>query len=105
MSFNVEEKLAYMSANVFPVKIVKRLVRLVVSEEGGIFPCCGVQYALPNPNKDYEPLMRMGSIQNMPHLVKQQAFCDGCKCVRCYYSEYNQLLRLLLTRVNYLNFV
>jgi hypothetical protein len=81
------------------------LLKPVIGADGGLWPCCGVQYSLPNPSRDYEPTMKMGNIADLPRLIRKQEFFDGSNCVRCYYSEYNNLLKLLLSDVEHLNFV
>ena len=81
------------------------LLKPVVDAGGWILPCCGVQYALRNPSRDYEPSMRMGHITNFEDLVYEQKFFDGSRCVKCYYSNYNLVLGTLLKGLRHMNFV
>lgn len=66
---------------------------------------CGCQYSLPNPSRNYEPLMRMGDVSSFRQLIEEQRFFNGSICNRCYYKEYNDILHLLLTEIKHLNFV
>jgi organic radical activating enzyme len=80
------------------------LLKPVVSAEGKLFGCCGVQYALEKPSKDYEKTMCMGSWRDLPKLIEQQKFFNGSKCYRCYYSEY-QILGDILKSLEHTKFV
>jgi len=81
------------------------LLKPVIGADGGIYACCGNQYSLANPTRDYEPTTRMGMVDDLPELIEKQRFFNGSICVRCYYGEYNNLLKLLLADVKHLNFV
>jgi organic radical activating enzyme len=81
------------------------LLKPVISAEGKLFPCCGVQYALENPSLDYEKTMCMGSIKDLPSLIDKQKYFDGSNCVRCYYSDYNYLLGALMSNLRHVKFV
>lgn len=81
------------------------LLKPVVGADGGIWPCCGTQYALANPSLDYEKTMRMGDWFSLPDLIKEQKFFDGSSCVRCYYDEYNQVLGAILGKTEHVRFV
>jgi organic radical activating enzyme len=80
------------------------LLKPVVSAEGKLFACCGSQYSLKVPTKDYEQTMSMGSWRDLPKLIEQQKFFDGSKCYRCYYSEY-QILGDVLKPLEHTRFV
>lgn len=81
------------------------LLKPVVGADGFIYPCCGAQYALANPSRDYEMLMRMGGIEDLPRLIKGQHFFNGSTCLKCYYSQYNQALETLLQGIDHPSFV
>lgn len=81
------------------------LLKPVVAADGNLYPCCGVQYALPNPMRDYEKSMAMGSMDNLEEMVKQQKFFDGSRCVKCYYNHYNDALDVLLNGVEHQEFI
>lgn len=81
------------------------LLKPVVGADSYVYPCCGTQYALANPSRDYEKSMRMGYATDLDKLVEEQAFFDGSVCVRCYYSNYNWALKTLLGTVKHEKFV
>jgi MoaA/NifB/PqqE/SkfB family radical SAM enzyme len=79
------------------------LLKPVVAADGYIYPCCGVQYALENPSKDFEPEMRMGT--SLFSNFAGQLHYDGSNCVRCYYGEYNRTLAAIIDPVDHVEFV
>lgn len=81
------------------------LLKPLISAEGKLFPCCGTQYAEEIPSKDYGKTMCMGDMFDLPQLIKEQKFFDGSNCVRCYYSEYNQMIDLLLSKLEHKVFI
>jgi organic radical activating enzyme len=81
------------------------LLKPVISADGGIYPCCGTQYALNNPSLDYEKTMRMGSMEDLPELIEKQKFFDGSKCVKCYYNEYNEFIGRIINKTQHMRFV
>jgi len=81
------------------------LLKPVLAPDGNIYPCCGVQYALEEPSKDFEPSMCMGPLIKASYLFHAQRHFDGSNCVRCYYSEYNRFLEVLRTPVEHQEFV
>lgn len=83
------------------------LLKPVIGADGYIYPCCGAQYALADPARDYEKTMRMANISDVSfeNLFQGQQFFDGSKCVKCYYSGYNDMLRVLMNGLQHVNFV
>lgn len=81
------------------------LLKPVVGPDGYLYPCCGTQYALENPSRDYERSMRMGLAQNIDEVVRSQSFFDGSVCAKCYYSDYNWALGVLLSNMSHEKFV
>lgn len=78
------------------------LLKPVIDAQGAIFPCCGTQYALANPSRDYEQSMRMGNgAEGLRSLVESQRFFDGSVCVKCYYGGYNTVLKYMLHGVKH----
>lgn len=66
------------------------LIKPVISADGGWYPCCGVQYALEHPSRDFEARMCMG--HDHAQILSGQKPFDGSQCARCYYGDYNQVL-------------
>jgi len=71
------------------------LVKPLVGADGGIYPCCGVQYAQDPPGRDYVASMRMGWVTDVDSIWRGQKYYDGSACVRCYYDDYNEALSLM----------
>jgi len=79
------------------------LVKPVISADGGWYPCCGVQYALEDQGLDFEQSMCMGN--NHGRIIFDQKPFDGSRCVRCYYDEYNTILRAMAAPLDHGVFV
>ena len=71
------------------------LLKPVIGANGGIYPCCGVQYAQDPPDRDMVKSMCMGTIEDINRIWKYQTVFDGSVCIRCYYDSYNSALSLL----------
>jgi len=81
------------------------LLKPLIGPDGMIYPCCGVQYALPEPHKDLEPCMSMGHWSEfVKRSINQNAF-DGSKCVVCYYEHYQKLLEQMSMHLEHGDFV
>jgi len=81
------------------------LLKPVIGPDGGVWPCCGVQYALNDPSRDLETSMRMGDWRDFPLIMEEQFAFDGSRCVRCYYDEYNRVLGMLTVPLEHREFV
>ena len=81
------------------------LLKPVIGADGYIYPCCGTQYALSNPARDYEKLMRMGHVKDLEKICESQAHFNGRICSKCYYSDYNNALKIMLSTVVHKKFV
>ncbi len=81
------------------------LLKPVLGADGGIYPCCGVQYAQDPPGRDLVPEMRMGEIGDIESIWKQQMAFDGSVCGRCYYDDYNMALDMLQSPICHEEFV
>jgi len=81
------------------------LLKPSIAADGNVYPCCGVQYALANPSKDFEPSMNMGHWTDFENIFRDQRYFDGSVCVRCYYKNYNNTLNMMSTRVQHKEFV
>jgi len=81
------------------------LLKPVIGADGYLYPCCGTQYALKNPSRDYEFSMRMGKMELLNDLIVEQAHFDGSECVKCYYAKYNDVLEFMLTGLKHERFV
>ncbi len=81
------------------------ILKPVIGADGYIYPCCGTQYALKNPSRDYEKIMRMGYIKNLDELLNNQEYFNGNICEKCYYGDYNKALEVLIKGLKHHKFV
>ena len=81
------------------------MLKPVISADGGIYPCCGVQYAQDPPGRDMVELMLMGTLDDIDRIWKDQITFDGSVCTRCYYDDYNSALDLLTMSLSHKEFV
>gem|GEM_PF-1260915 len=86
-------------------KCLISLLKPVIGADGKIYPCCGTQYALANPGKDYEKSMCMGDGKDIDKIFEEQKYFDGSVCVKCYYSEYNFALEAITCELKHKEFV
>jgi len=47
----------------------------------------------------------MGSIDDFEGIVRGQKYFDGSQCDKCYYYNYNRILRDLLGKIEHQEFV
>lgn len=81
------------------------LLKPVLAPDGYIYPCCGIQYALDDPSRNFEKTMRMGYFTEFEEMIKKQRFFDGSVCSKCYYYGYNNLLGVLLNGLTHETFL
>lgn len=81
------------------------LLKPVVGADGGIYPCCGTQYAEERQSLDMGDSMRMGWARDLRELWAAQKPFDGTRCVRCYYGAYNEALAAMLGPIRHAEFV
>jgi hypothetical protein len=86
-------------------KCLISLLKPVIGADGFIYPCCGTQYALEEPGRDYEKTMRMGEARDLEKIIENQAHFNGAVCSKCYYNEYNEALKILISEVHHKKFV
>ena len=86
-------------------KCLISLLKPVIAPDGFIYPCCGVQYALPNSEGIFPEQLRMCSIEEViPYFTEQKVF-DGSICRKCYYENYNTLLNICTSNYDHKRFV
>lgn len=73
-------------------KCLISLLKPVITVEGSIYPCCGVQYAKKDNIYDYDNTMCMGTISDAQDIFFKQQNFDGSDCDKCYYDSYNEAL-------------
>ncbi len=80
------------------------LLKPIIAPEG-VFPCCGVQYAIHGQPRDMIDELKMGDLKDLPEILDDQKYFCGSKCITCYYSQYNDTLSKLLNKPKHINFV
>jgi len=80
------------------------LLKPVIAPEG-IFPCCGVQYAIHGQPRDMTERYKMGDIEDLPKILDQQLHFNGSICEKCYYDQYNKAIAQLKNKPDHLEFV
>ena len=86
-------------------KCLISLLKPVITVEGDIYPCCGVQYAKKDNMYDYDETMKMGTWYNANDIFYKQQNIDGSNCDRCYYSSYNRALDDITSEIDHGEFV
>jgi len=81
------------------------LLKPVLGADEYLYPCCGVQYALETPSRDFESTMRMGHMNQLKDIILHQKHFDGSICVKCYYKNYNDVLDVMLNGLAHESFV
>jgi len=80
------------------------LLKPVIAPEG-IFPCCGVQYAIYGKPKTLVNETKMGEIEDLSDILDKQKYFDGSVCDVCYYQQYNEMLKQMLNKPDGVDFV
>ena len=78
------------------------LLKPIVDATGYVFPCCGVQYAVPSKLRHMPDMLRMCHWKD--YGMKTLTF-DGSVCQKCYYTDYNDVLEQIISPIPHENFV
>lgn len=78
----------------------------VIGADGKLYTCCGAQYALKNVSRDLPKELCLGDAEDIDKVIASSSKpFDGSKCVKCYYSTYNKILKSMLSNINHKEFV
>jgi len=78
----------------------------LIGPDGKVYACCGVQYALDVPSRDLPDELCLGDAVNIAGIIDRSNIpLDGSICMKCYYMNYNILLRGMLKSVDHKEFV
>lgn len=78
----------------------------LIGPDAKIYACCGVQYAFEVPSKDLPSELCLGNAVDLHEIMsRSNEPLDGTRCVKCYYNNYNNLLRGMLKSVVHKEFV
>jgi hypothetical protein len=77
----------------------------VIGADCMVYACCGVQYALEKPSRKMPSELTLGSAFVMHKIIAQshKPF-DGSICKRCYYENYNVVLKAMLSKIDHERF-
>lgn len=78
----------------------------VIAADGGVYTCCGAQYALKEPSNSMPDELRLCHIRDLPEAIdnSNKPF-DGSLCHKCYYTDYNRVLEAMFSTPEHSNFV
>jgi len=78
----------------------------LIGPDAMIYACCGVQYALEQPSMDLPDELCIGNASDIDKIMeKSNVPLDGTICVKCYYMNYNILLKGLLKELDHKEFI
>lgn len=78
----------------------------LIGPDGKVYACCGVQYAFEEPYRDLPEELCLGNAVDIDAiLLRSNSPLDGSKCKKCYYMNYNTLLRGMLSSIAHQEFV
>jgi len=78
----------------------------LISADYKVYACCGVQYALKTPSKKLPDELCLGSAFDLEKIMQNSNTpLDGSICARCYYTDYNNILEILLSDIDHKEFV
>ena len=82
-------------------------LRPVIIPNMRVYACCGAQYALETPTKDFPPELCLGKVKHLPDIIaKSSKPFEGAKyCAHCYYGSYNRALAMLMMPVIHKEFI
>ena len=81
------------------------LIKPYIGADGGVYPCCAVQYAKDPVSFDTPVDMRMGTLGDVSAIWEKQEPFDGSVCVRCHYHQYNTVWGVLKQGVDHAEFI
>lgn len=78
----------------------------LIGADAKVYACCGVQYALERPSKNLPEELCLGEALDMENIIARSSEpLNGTICSKCYYMNYNILLKGLLKEVEHKEFV
>ena len=88
-------------------KCLISLLKPMIASDGYLYPCCGVQYALPKEEEQrmFPLRMRMGHYRELATIIDRQLCFDGSVCSVCYYENYNTMLSQICKSYKHEQFV
>lgn len=81
-------------------------IKPLISADMKVYACCGVQYALKDSTKELPDELCLGSVWGIEEIIKKSNKpLNGNICVKCYYMNYNRILKSMLNEVQHAEFI
>lgn len=80
-------------------------IKPLIAPDFKMYLCCGVQYALEPASKDLPEELSMGDARNLSAVYDGIQKPFKVKCVRCFYENYNAILRPLVHGIEHKDFI
>lgn len=81
-------------------------VKPLIGANAKVYACCGVQYALKTPSRDLPEELCLGDAIQIDRIIENSNNpLDGSICVKCYYMNYNTILKGLVQGVKHKEFI
>jgi organic radical activating enzyme len=78
----------------------------LIGPDAKLYACCGVQYALETPGRDFPEELCLGDAIDIDKIIaNSHSPFNGSVCAKCYYNNYNILLKGMLKEVAHREFV
>ena len=81
-------------------------IKPLIGADCKVYACCGVQYAFDPPPRHLPKELCLGSAFDMKKIMKNSKVpLDGSICSKCYYQNYNQVLKAAMSNIEHKNFL
>lgn len=78
----------------------------LIGADAKVYLCCGVQYALDPPTYDLPQELCLGDAINIDKIIKDSSSpANGHICVKCYYMNYNIILKSMMSKIDHKEFL
>ena len=71
----------------------------LIAPDGKVYTCCGAQYAFNKPSKSLPEELCLGTYEELGTARANSIPFDGSICDRCYYMDYNRVLKAMCTPI------
>jgi len=84
-------------------KCLISLLKPVISPDKKVYPCCGSQYAIKGQKKDMG--RALCDLKDLEKVITDQKYFNGKACQVCYYNQYNNVLGMMIKKLDDMRFV
>ncbi|KKN41998.1 hypothetical protein LCGC14_0717580 [marine sediment metagenome] len=73
----------------------------LIAPDGKVYTCCGAQYAFKEPSRSLPKELCLGTYEELGYIQGEDNILpfDGSICDRCYYMDYNRVLKAICTPI------